>query len=86
MIEYTYDSGALIQDFLRESSHQNPYLLLYNSGSMDLTLQIETNTPHTLPVLQVLTRAKKGNSMQSIRYSENKSRYYDALRYGIYNE
>lgn len=59
MIEYTYDSGSLLSDFLSEPSHQNPYLLLYNSGTIDLTLQIETDTPHTLPVLQVLTRAKK---------------------------
>lgn len=85
-VEYTYDSSILVQGFLRSDSYKNPYLLLFNSGTSDLSIHIQTDTPFTLPVLTITTEARKGNSLQSIKYQEDRSKYYDALRYGIYNK
>jgi hypothetical protein len=33
----------------------------------------------------VTTEARKWDALQSIRFTEDKSKYYDALKYGVYN-
>ncbi len=84
-VEYTYDTEVAVRDFLWKSEYQNPYLLLYDSWTTDLPIRIVTDHPFTLPSLRVTTEARKWNSMQWIEYREDKSKYYDALRYGIYS-
>lgn len=81
-VEYFYDQTGSVSTFL--STVQDPYLMVFNSGSA-MTGTITTTTPFTLPTLIVTTEARKWNSMQSIRFTEDKSKYYDAIRYGIYN-
>lgn len=81
-VEYFYDQTGSVNTFL--SQVQDPYLMVFNSGSA-MTGTITTDTPFTLPTLTVTTEAEKGNSIQSIRFTEDKSKYYDAIRYGIYN-
>ena len=84
-LEYFYDSGSTIADFLANPNISDSYLLLFNGGaSVDLTIQ--TDSPFTLPVMKVVTESKKWQSLQSIEFSEDKSKYYDAIRYGIYNQ
>ncbi|MDD2693349.1 MAG: hypothetical protein PHY14_00275 [Candidatus Gracilibacteria bacterium] len=84
-IEYFYDSSVKVSDFLGNPVYKDPYLLIFNNSSTPSSFTIQSNNPFTLPVLKVLTEAKKGNSMQSVEFSEDKSKYYDAIRYGIYN-
>ena len=72
--------------FLAKDAYQNPYLLVFNSGSSDTVVHIQTDTPFTLPTLTVITEARKANSMQSIEFREDKSKYYDAVQYGVYNK
>ncbi len=84
-VEYTYDTEVRVRYFLWKMEYQNPYLLLYNGWVPDISIHMITDHPFTLPVLRVTTEARKWNSMQSIEYREDKSKYYDALRYGIYS-
>ena len=85
-LEYFYDTGSTIVNFLAKDAYQNPYLLVFNSGSSDTEIHIQTDTPFTLPTLIVITEARKANSMQSIEFREDKSKYYDAVQYGVYNK
>ncbi len=85
-LEYFYDWGSTVADFLGNNAYQNPYLLVFNSGTTETSLHIQTDTPFALPTLSVITEARKANSMQSIEFSEDKSRYYDAVQYGVYNK
>ncbi len=82
-LDYFYDESIRIDTFL-SSDITDPYLLVYNAGS-DANISLETNTPFALPKLEVMTEVRKGNALQSIRFQEDKTRYYDALKYGIYN-
>lgn len=75
-----------VSDFLQNITYKDPYLLVFNNSSSVASFDIQSDSPFTLPVLKVLTEAKKGNSMQSVEFSEDKSKYYDAIRYGIYNK
>ncbi len=84
-VEYTYDTPIRVSDFLWKTEYQNPYLLLYNGWVSDVSIHVVTDRPFPLPVIRVYTEARKWNSMQSIEYREDKSKYYDALRYGIYS-
>lgn len=75
-----------VSDFLQNSTYKDPYLLVFNNSTTASQLSIDSDMPFTLPITKVLTEARKGNSMQSIEFSEDKSKYYDAIRYGIYNK
>lgn len=83
-VEYFYDKTGSVSTFL--STVQDPYLMIFNNSNSVLTGTIDTaNISFTLPTITVTTEAQKGNSIQSIRFTEDKSKYYDAIRYGIYN-
>ena len=89
-IPYLYDLTWSTLQFLNSSGKfttttiRDPYILIFSSwGSANITLK--TDTPFTLPELKVTTEARKGNALQSIRFTEDKSKYYDALKYGVYN-
>jgi hypothetical protein len=63
----------------------SPYLMIYNSTSSPQSISISSTTPFTLPNLMVEASAEKNKSLQVFRFIEDKSRYYDALKYGAYN-
>jgi hypothetical protein len=75
-----------VGDFL--SSVENPYFMLYNNTSeiKTITIKSDPSTPFALPTLIVTAQAQKNDSLQTFRFVEDKSRYYDALKYGIYND
>ena len=62
-----------------------PYLIVYNNQNADLSgVQVTADSPFTLPKYQVTATATKGDASQVFRFSEDKSRVYDALKYGYY--
>ena len=62
-----------------------PYLIVYNNSNADLPdVQVTADSPFTLPKYQVTATATKGDASQVFRFSEDKSRVYDALKYGYY--
>ena len=89
-ITYFYDLTWSTLQFLNSSGQfvittiNNPYILIFSSWA-NANITLKTDTPFTLPELKIITEARKGNALQSIRFSEDKSKYYDALKYGIYN-
>ena len=96
-IVYFYDVKWTVKQFLEESifwveassafamTTIDPYLVFYNATSSDIPVRVTATTSFSLPTLSVRTSAKKWNSSQIYQFTEDKSRYYDALKYGIYN-
>ena len=85
-IIYTYDESKTISDFL--SSKKDPYFILFNSStstSTPITVNFASSNPFSLPTITLTAISKKWHTSQIFRFIEDKSKYYDALKYGIYN-
>lgn len=63
----------------------NPYLMIYNNNPTEQEVHISASTPFSLPEMTIEATAQKNDSSQIFRFTEDKSRYYDALKYGVYN-
>ncbi len=89
-LTYFYDLTGSVNEFLNswgkfnKTSIKDPYILIFNDGESS-TITIKSDTPYALPKLEVTAESRKGNSLKSIRFMEDKSRYYDALKYGVYD-
>ncbi len=82
-IPYFFDEQISIDDFL--TTTENPYFIVTNTLPTQISIGLKSMTPFTLPTLTIETKAKKNWSVQTFRFTEDKSKYYDALKYGIYN-
>jgi hypothetical protein len=91
---YFYDVNESVQDFLSDPLVKNPYFMLFNNAPIDpddidggmIMVQIESDPTHpfTDPALLIETESRKWESVQRYRMDLNKSKYYDALKYGTY--
>ena len=60
--------------------------MIYNDGlPRDIQISVDQTTPFTLPSIDIEASALKNGSLQVFKFTEDKTRYYDALKYGIYN-
>ena len=92
VVDYFYDLIWDTESFLKNTAGsdfekmetKDPYLLIFSSGPA-VDIMLETDYPFTLPEFSVTTEARKWEALQAIRFREDKSRYYDALKFGIYN-
>ena len=98
-ILYTYDNTGSLSDFLRSDGTldfgtppntvkmkiTDPYFILYNSTTSFISPEFVSSTPFSLPTLTLTSTATKWESSQVFQFIEDKSRYYDALKYGVYN-
>ena len=84
-IPYFYDETRWVSDFLADSTIANPYLMIYNSENTSQDVHITASTPFALPQMTIEATAQKWDSLQIFRFTEDKSKYYDALKYGVYN-
>jgi hypothetical protein len=93
-LQYFYDSNGSVEDFIKvygvwvnASQVRDPYFLVFNKGANPITLSITSNatTPFALPELTILVEAKKGKAVQTIRFHSDKSKYYDGLKYSLYD-
>ncbi|NRH21299.1 hypothetical protein HOO68_04615 [Candidatus Gracilibacteria bacterium] len=82
-ITYSYDTTESIASFL--STKQDPYFVIQNSTLSDLSLNFSSTLPFSLPTISITATANKGDSSQVFKFTEDKGKYYDALKYGIYN-
>lgn len=85
-ILYSFDETKTIADFL--SSKKNPYFILYNatpSTASPILANFASTSPFSLPTITLTAIAKKWDTSQIFQFIEDKSKYYDALKYGIYN-
>lgn len=64
---------------------ENFYLILYNSNTSEKTITITSKTPFALPHFTIKATASKGDASQVFKFSEDKSRIFDALKYGYYD-
>ena len=91
-LPYFYDLTGSTMDFLMGTSTskfagmniKDPYILIFSSWP-DADITLKTDKAFTLPEMRITTEARKWDALQSIRFTEDKSRYYDALKYGVYN-
>lgn len=88
-----HDDGSLrveaAKDDQKEQNvrYENFYLILYNRGTDDKDIVIESKVPNEkLPYLQywIQATAQKGGASQIFKFSEDKSGVYDVLKYGYY--
>jgi hypothetical protein len=63
----------------------DPYFILYNPATIDISPHFRSATPFSLPTLTIRSTASKWESSQVFQFIEDKSKYYDALKYGVYN-
>ncbi len=85
-VVYTYDETKTIADFL--SSKIDPYFILYNSNTATaspMLVNITSAKPFSLPTMTLTAKSSKWDTSQIFQFVEDKGRYYDALKYGIYN-
>ncbi len=82
-IQYVSDKIETITNFL--VTKKEPYLIIYNSNSSVVSINITSSTPYSLPQSELTARALKWWSSQIFKFTQDKSKYYDALKYGIYN-
>lgn len=80
---YSYDETVKISDFL--STKIDPYFTLYNATSWAKSITITWDAPFSLPTMILTAKSRKWDSSQIFQFTEDKWRYYDALKYGIYN-
>lgn len=59
--------------------------MIFNDSPSAQSIEITSTTPFSLPTVSVTAQARKNDSVQVFRFTEDKSRYYDALKYGVYN-
>ena len=61
--------------------------MVYNDSASPKNIRITSNenTPFSLPTVTVTAESRKNDSLQTFRFVEDKSKYYDALKYGVYN-
>ncbi len=83
-ILYFWDEVVLVGNFVGSGAITNPYLMVYNTDTTK-NIRITAATPFTLPTMTIEATAQKNDSSQVYRFTEDKSRYYDALKYGVYN-
>ncbi|MBP9779713.1 hypothetical protein KBD33_03780 [Candidatus Gracilibacteria bacterium] len=86
-LEYFWDKELKVSDYLGDSDITDPYLMIFNSenSSKDIRIATDPTTPFSLPELTIEASAKKNQSLQVFRFREDHSKYYEALKYGIYN-
>ena len=96
---YTYDNLGNLSDFLKSDGTldfgtppnqvkmkiTDPYFILYNSTTSVISPKFVSSIPFSLPTLTLTSTATKWESSQVFQFVEDKSRYYDALKYGVYN-
>jgi len=96
---YAYDNTGTVDSFLRSDGTvpfgtapnivrmtiTDPYLIIYNSTSSTIFPKISSTTHFSLPTLTVRATATKWDSSQIFQFMEDKGKYYDALKYGVYN-
>lgn len=85
-LDYFYDTDMWVADFLARTNITDPYLMIYNpSSSQDIRIKSHVDTPFALPQITLEATAQKNDSLQVYRFQEDKSRYFETLKYGIYN-
>jgi hypothetical protein len=82
-LQYFYDESIKVTDFI--ANHTDPYLMVFNDTASTQDIRITSSTPFALPTLSIRAEAQKNDSVQVFEFTEDKSRYYDALKYGVYN-
>lgn len=63
----------------------DPYIMVFNNTPESQDVEIRASKPFALPTLSVRAEAQKSDSVQVFEFTEDKSKYYDALKYGVYN-
>lgn len=89
-LQYFYDTNSNVEDFLKSyPSHQvkDPYFFVFNKwgAAVDMNFQSNASHPFALPDLTVIVEAKKWKAVQTIRFHSDKSKYYDGLKYSLYD-
>lgn len=69
------------------ATHENNYLVIYNSSNVPVQYALKSlDNAFSLPLSKIVSSASVGDSKQNIELRENKSKYFDLLKYSIFNK
>ncbi|MDD2565295.1 MAG: hypothetical protein PHZ26_00955 [Candidatus Gracilibacteria bacterium] len=75
-------STKSIGDFLDEN--ENNYLIIYSNSDLDYSLESEEG--FSLPKLKVTASSRINDFKQNLEFSEDKNKYFDALKYSLFSK
>lgn len=80
---YFWDEPMMVKDFL--GTYDDPYLMIHNTSRDIMRIDVRAKTPFALPTSRIESYSKNGDALQVFEFLEDRSRYYDALKYGVYD-
>ena len=83
--EYFIHSNTWVANFLNRWDLTEPYLLIFNPGNVWYSVELQTDSPFALPMNSIVASSHIGTTAkQTIEFSEDKSKYYESLKYGLF--
>lgn len=83
-LEYFYDTENSVREFMSSGAISERFITVFNDSDRVSTITVTTDAPFSLPTSELVTNGKIGKTSQTFRFTEDKSKYYDALKYGLY--
>ncbi|MCK9272163.1 hypothetical protein M0P65_01320 [Candidatus Gracilibacteria bacterium] len=68
------------------NTYENNYLIIYNHNLGDIDYNIQSSDGFALPRLEITSYSNIGDFKQNIQFTENKSKYFDILKYSLFNK
>jgi hypothetical protein len=67
------------------TTYNSNYLVLFNNTNNTLNYTLESNEGFALPKSKIVWSAKVWNFRQNLMFEESKNRYFESLKYSIFN-
>ncbi|EKD66262.1 MAG: hypothetical protein ACD_49C00056G0017 [uncultured bacterium (gcode 4)] len=68
------------------ATYSNNYLIIYNHNLSDVSYTMESSNWFSLPNLEIISYSNIWDFKQNIKFTENKSKYFDILKYSLFNK
>lgn len=85
-LEYMVENNIKVQEFLQSGSLTDFYLVIFNHTALPVKCELTATKPFALPMSHISATAHiGGRAAQTIVLTENKSRLFESLKYGIFS-
>lgn len=68
------------------NTYNNNYLIVYNHNLWDIDYSMESGDGFALPNLEIISHSNIWDFKQNLQFAENKSKYFDILKYSLFNK
>lgn len=80
VFDYNYDIGSFL------SNYTDNYLIIYNNNSSSITYNLKSYEWFSTPKTEVISSSNIWDFKQNIRFQDDKSKYFDMLKYSLFNK